>query len=212
MVQSWNWPAVRMALVRIPLEPSLLRPNLVARTLAEIDWTALRKNNPQLTHVVFDKDNTLTAPYVETLHERVEESTRRCIDLFGAERVAILSNSAGTLDDKDLQWKEAIERNTGIRVIVHKQKKPACLAEVLGHFDASCEKDGVLEPLQPNAVLMVGDRLLTDTVFGNASGMTTLHLSETLELKGDNKLAVVLRRMENLLLRAMGVDVAGKET
>jgi len=44
---------------------------------------------------------------------------------------AIISNSVGTLDDIDYRNAIETERNTGIPVIRHKQKKPSCLDEVI---------------------------------------------------------------------------------
>lgn len=49
--------------------------------------------------IVFDKDNTLTAPYVDTAHEAVAEALETSKRVFGADRLLILSNSAGTGDD-----------------------------------------------------------------------------------------------------------------
>ena len=39
---------------------------------------------------------------------------------------------------------------------------------------------------------MVGDRLLTDVVFGNLHGMLTVH-TQPLTLEGDNKVARAIR-------------------
>lgn len=190
-----------MTLFRVPLEPSLLRPNLVARTMAEVDWKMVQERFPQVTHVVFDKDNTLTAPYKDHLHKHVEQSLVECIELFGKDRIAILSNSAGTPDDKNFEWKEAVETATGIRVIPHREKKPACLDEVMNHFNFyRIENRSDNLSFRPSSILMVGDRLLTDTVFGNANGMVTLHLTEPLDTHGDNKIAIILRRLENAYL------------
>ena len=47
--------------------------------------------------VIFDKDNTLTAPYSFTMEPRIERTVRECQKLFGYDHVVIFSNSAGTL-------------------------------------------------------------------------------------------------------------------
>ena len=54
----------------------------------------------------------------------------------------------------------------GVPVLQHKRKKPAggC-QELVDRF--SC---------QPHEVLPVGDRALTDIVFGNVNGMLTAHV------------------------------------
>lgn len=48
---------------------------------------------------MYDKDNTLTAPYIDEVHPLVEEAFKESKEVFG-DRIVILSNSAGTLDDK----------------------------------------------------------------------------------------------------------------
>jgi phosphatidylglycerophosphatase GEP4 len=47
--------------------------------------------------------------------------------------VAILSNSAGSCDDVDYKMAKEAEKSTGLEVIRHKIKKPACLDEVSYH-------------------------------------------------------------------------------
>lgn len=107
--------------------------------------------------------------------------------------MAILSNSAGTQDDDDFRDALAIEEAMGIAVIRHAEKKPGGLAEVLDHFSME----------DPAALCMVGDRLLTDVVFGNLHGMLTIHtlpLCTGEENSGDNKVAKVIRGAENKAL------------
>ena len=49
------------------------------------------------------------------------------------------------------------------------------------------------------ALLMVGDRYLTDVVFGNLHGMLTVH-TEQLTTAGDNRVAQTMRRVEDWLV------------
>ncbi len=108
--------------------------------------------------------------------------------------MAILSNSAGTDDDPGYEDADIIEDALGIAVIRHREKKPGGLQEVLDHFE------NVEEPSQ---LCMVGDRLLTDVVFGNLHGMLTVHtlpLCKGEENKRDNKVARMIRAVENKIL------------
>jgi phosphatidylglycerophosphatase GEP4 len=116
------------------------------------------------------------------------------LSVFGPERVAILSNSAGTTAD-DPGYAEAIkiERDMGIQVIRHDEKKPGGLQEVLAHFSLD----------EPQRICMVGDRLLTDIVFGNLYGMLTIHclpLCKGEDNARDNTISKYIRSMENTLL------------
>mmetsp|Transcript_1330 Transcript_1330/g.2156 ORF Transcript_1330/g.2156 Transcript_1330/m.2156 type:complete len:96 (+) Transcript_1330:166-453(+) len=82
----------------------------------------------------------------------------------------------------------------GIPVIVHKQKKPACLEEVLFHFSQSLGT-----PVQPHEICVVGDRLLTDVVFANRYGLLSVLVSPINAFK-DHPIATLLRFMERQLL------------
>lgn len=164
---------------------------------------------------MFDKDNTLTAPYDNTsIHPKAQEGFASALEVFGHDRVAILSNSAGTLDDVDYEDAAAIEQNLGIRVIRHDEKKPGGCFEVLQHFglvgdDASDNYDKNTDGTSFKAmqldslaakVCVMGDRLLTDVVFGNLHGMLTVHTMPVCtgkENRKDNVPAKIVRRLEN---------------
>jgi len=82
----------------------------------------------------------------------------------------------------------------GISVIRHDEKKPGGLNEVMDHFDNVDD---------PSQICMVGDRLLTDIVFGNLYGMLTIHCLPLCSGKDnvkDNAIASIFRKTENTLL------------
>ena len=185
--QSWNGPAVR-TLFTILRQPSLLIPSLAVQDLSHVDISSLSKRG--IKGIVLDKDNTITAPYSLSIHPRVEDSLHNLMSSF-PDKVAILSNSAGTPDDKDFLEAEQIEAELGIPVIRHQEKKPGGLQETLDHFQLE---------LLPAEIAMVGDRLLTDVVFGNLHGMYTIHV-QLLTTENDNAMARVIRSFENLGLR-----------
>ena len=143
--------------------------------------------------VVFDKDNTLTAPYENDVHPDASLGLQSALLEFGKDRVAILSNSAGTKDDPGYKAAISIEEALGINVIRHNEKKPGGLSEVMEHFALR----------DPAKICIVGDRLLTDVVFGNLHGMLTVHtlpLCKGKDNRNDNMIASVVRLAENTLL------------
>jgi phosphatidylglycerophosphatase GEP4 len=161
-------------------------------TLEELNYTALRE---YVDVVIFDKDNTLTGPYENEIHPLASSGLTSALDVFGRDRIAILSNSAGTLDDTDYHDALEIEEALGIRVIRHDEKKPGGLDEVLKHFDLD----------DAAKICMVGDRILTDIVFGNLHGMLTVHtlpLCQGEENSKDNWISAKIRWAENTLLYA----------
>lgn len=104
-----------------------------------------------------------------------------------------MSNSAGTKDDPEYVDAIEIESTLGIKVIRHDEKKPGGLDEVLNHFEMT----------DPCRICVVGDRLLTDIVFGNLYGMLSVHtlpLCKGEDNKKDNKVAGTLRSVENSIL------------
>lgn len=101
--------------------------------------------------------------------------------------VAILSNSVGSSDDDGYSMAIHNEATMGIPVIRHRIKKPGCLKEVIDHFEQSMKRR-----ITPNQICVVGDRLLTDVVFANMYGMTSV-LVEPLTFIRDHPGALIVR-------------------
>lgn len=138
--------------------------------------------------LVFDKDNTITAPYGKEIHPKLKEVFSQYRELFG-DRMVIMSNSAGTLDDKKGDA-EQIESDLGIKVIRHIWKKPAGIGPVNEYFSSVIGSE-----YNPSKLVMFGDRILTDIVFGNRYGMLTIHTAFLTE-EGDCKAAAKIRKYE----------------
>lgn len=203
MVQSINLKALT-TMASVIRRPYLASPHVHVATISEVDFAAMR-DRCGIRAVVFDKDNTLTAPYALSTHPRASRGLQHALDVFGPHRVAIMSNSAGTTaDDPGYAHALEIERSMGVRVIRHDEKKPGGLHEVMAHFNnnnntSNDDNDTVVD--DPRQLCMVGDRLLTDVVFGNLYGMLTVHclpLCTGDDNKQDNKIASTIRTVENL--------------
>ena len=182
-----------MTLASVIRRPYLAAPHVHVETISDVNYTALR-DRCGIRAVIFDKDNTLTAPYATDVHHKADAGLSDVLNVFGRSNVAILSNSAGTKDDPDYEDAKRIEKEMGIAVIRHDEKKPGGLEEVMKHFS---------NVDHPSQLCMVGDRLLTDIVFGNLYGMLTVHcnpLCSGEENKDDNKIASVIRTGENSVM------------
>ncbi len=153
-------------------------------------------------YIVFDKDNTLSIPFkdsVETslVSKMASLQDATCASGKFASRMAILSNSAGSCDDDGFKLAKATERGLSMPVIRHLYKKPDCLGEVLSHFAPLSAGAGAV---RPEEICMVGDRVLTDIMFGNMNGMITV-LVAPLSIRRDHIVAVIIRFFErNALL------------
>lgn len=96
MVQSFNAAGI-LGIGRVLLRPSLLLPHVAVPHIGHLDFQELK--NIGVSGVIFDKDNTLTAPYLDEPHELVANALENARRVYGENRLLIISNSAGTLDD-----------------------------------------------------------------------------------------------------------------
>jgi phosphatidylglycerophosphatase GEP4 len=159
-------------------------PSCSARDIRGIDFGALREAG--FRAICFDKDNTLTRPYEDALYPPFEEALEECKRHF--EKIAILSNSAGSRDDANGKEAQALRDNLGLPIIRHRWKKPNCGDEVVKHFR-----------VLPAQIVLIGDRLFTDIYLANNSGMLSIH-TRPISLQNDNPAAMKIRNVENWLL------------
>ncbi|KAI8579769.1 hypothetical protein K450DRAFT_265711 [Umbelopsis ramanniana AG] len=180
MVQSLNVSGIVNAF-RVLRNPSLIIPHLVVDDIRQIDYKKLKQQGVKV--MAFDKDNCLTAPYENRISADFEPAWKLCKDTFGHDRVIIVSNSAGTDDDKNHQQIMPVLR--------HAIKKPGGGGALLERFQ---------HVAKPREMAMVGDRLFTDILFGNLNGTVTVLTRKIISEKGDNAIAARIRRFEHRLL------------
>lgn len=139
--------------------------------------------------MVFDKDNTLTAPYARDVHPDAAPALEEARREFGGD-VVLLSNSAGLAQyDPDGAVAEALEADLGVRVLRHASKKPAGTPAALErHFGCDATR-----------LVMVGDRYLTDVVYGNRLGMFTVRVAPFTEA-GEPVVVRAVRALEDSLV------------
>ncbi|XP_008789761.2 phosphatidylglycerophosphate phosphatase 1, chloroplastic [Phoenix dactylifera] len=170
-------------------EPHLALPHIAVPDIRWIDWTEMERLG--FRGVVFDKDNTLTAPYSLSLWPPLSHSLHLCRSAFPG-KIAIFSNSAGLRQfDQDGSEARALEESIGgIHVIRHEIKKPSGTAEdIEKYFGCSA-----------SLLVMVGDRHFTDVVYGNKHGFLTI-LTEPLSLSEEPFIVKQVRKLENILVK-----------
>eukprot|EP00887_Chlorella_sp_A99_P006848 scaffold2.g6848.t1 len=160
--QSFNAAGISLFARVAYADRPLALPHLTVPDVRWVDWAALRRAG--FRGAVFDKDNTLTLPYALGLHPRAAGGLAAATAAFDG-AVVLYSNSAG-LAQYDQQGAEAarLEAALGLPVLRHCEKKPAGGPEDMErHFGCPAHQ-----------LVMVGDRYLTDVVFGNRNGMLTV--------------------------------------
>lgn len=186
--QNFNADGIRLFAYIVGGHPELSVPHVSVPDIRWVDWRALRAAG--FKGCVFDKDNTLTEPYALGIHEPLAASMQHCMETFEG-NIAVLSNSAG-LQEFDPKGEEAaaMEKALGIRVVRHITKKPAGDAAALEkHFSCKAEE-----------LVMIGDRYLTDVVYGNRNGLFTVRPAP-LTLEGEPSAVLFARRVEDHYMR-----------
>ncbi|XP_042441547.1 phosphatidylglycerophosphate phosphatase 1, chloroplastic/mitochondrial isoform X2 [Zingiber officinale] len=169
-------------------EPHLALSHLSVPDIRWVDWPAIRRLG--FRGVVFDKDNTLTTPYSLALWPPLSPSLRLCQASFPGS-VAVFSNSAGLkqYDPDGAEAKALEEAIEGIRVVKHEVKKPSGTAEDIERY-FGCPA---------SLLVMVGDRVFTDVVYGNKHGFLTI-LTDPFNLSGEPFIVKQVRKLERLLV------------
>lgn len=120
--------------------------------------------NANIKAVVLDKDNCFAYPEDEKVWPAYLEKWEQLKKQYPGKRLLIVSNTAGSNDDKSYKQAERLEAITGVPVLRHTVKKPGCRDEVMQYFI----KNNVAS--RPSEIAVVGDRLFTDVMMANQMG------------------------------------------
>eukprot|EP00892_Ulva_mutabilis_P011184 jgi/Ulvmu1/8438/UM043_0016.1 len=188
--QLLNLPGINVFLdVAVRGKSELLVPHASVVGVYSIDWRKLAALG--FKGCVFDKDNTLTKPYSMSLEPGVQSSLALCSRTFNRNMV-LLSNSAGLKGfDRDFSKAAAVEAALGVSVLRHSSKKPA------GGTRELQERFGC----EAHEIVCVGDRGLTDIVYGNRNGLLTIQV-DPFDVEPESVAVRWARRQEARLLEA----------
>lgn len=148
--------------------PSLCVPLMEVALFNELSFPL---KNPEIKALVLDKDNCFAEDQSDKVFPEYKAKWEEMQKAYSKEALLIVSNSAGTNDDKGHLGAESVEKNTGIEVLRHSTKKPGCYNEILAHF----YQKKVIQ--RPSEVAIIGDRLFTDIIMANTMGAYGVWLS-----------------------------------
>lgn len=140
----------------------------VLTAIAELDWARIHAAG--VRYLVFDKDNCITKPHDTRLEPSLSDAWADAKRVFGADNILIVSNSAGTRRDPLGVGAENVSASLGVPVLLHAAPKPAtgCARAIIDY--AATQAPYMQADNGPSRVLVVGDRLLTDTALAHRIG------------------------------------------
>uniref|UniRef100_A0A0E0JPS8 Uncharacterized protein n=1 Tax=Oryza punctata TaxID=4537 RepID=A0A0E0JPS8_ORYPU len=194
--QRFNPAGVAAVAAVAASEPRLALPHVSVQDIRWLDWGELR--GAGFRGVVFDKDNTLTAPYAPGLWPPLAAAFDQCRAAFPPGSLAVYSNSAG-LKQYDPDGLDA----TAIEAAIQGVHKPGGEAkEIESYFGCSASNlvlVGMAIITCDDFTCNVGDRYFTDVVYGNRNGFLTV-LTEPLNFANESYIVRQVRKFEAYLI------------
>ncbi|ODQ58689.1 hypothetical protein WICANDRAFT_32399 [Wickerhamomyces anomalus NRRL Y-366-8] len=150
---------------RLFFTPSYSVPHLTVSSFDKIPIPLKFPNHqPNIRAIVLDKDNCFAKAHDDKVWPEYKEAWDKLRTTYPGASLLIVSNSAGTNDDKNHEQAKVIEERTGVTVLRHTTKKPGCHNEIMEYFKKNNIASG------PEEVAVVGDRLFTDVLMANMMG------------------------------------------
>jgi phosphatidylglycerophosphatase GEP4 len=181
--QFFNGRALVEAL-KVVKSPHLSIPRLDVCSIRDVPFRKLHERGFQW--LIYDKDNTLTLPYVDNVHESVRGAFEESLDVFGRANVIVFSNSAGSADDVNYAEAERLEQSLGVAILRHQERKPG-------------GGDDLKRIVGSSPAVVIGDRYFTDIVFANQNGHYGIHVAP-IDPTQDNAVVQMARKGEQFLV------------
>ncbi|KAK9240130.1 mitochondrial PGP phosphatase [Lipomyces kononenkoae] len=191
-------------------QPQSLIPALRVPTFADLPiplsqaLTTKSGSRPDIRALVLDKDNCFAAPDTSVIYPAYKDHFKLLREAYPGDKILIVSNTAGTRSmDPEFRLADALERETGVRVLRHNAKKPdpECIDEIMQYFLRSPSAD----VQKPSQIAVIGDRILTDIAMANRMGAWGVWIE-----KGVVPMDTLPIRIEQLWLRK--VETSGYKT
>ena len=150
---------------KLLLNPGLCLPHYTVSTFNDIPVPLSRAfTKADIRAVILDKDNCFAIPHHDDIFPPYRDKFQELRKAYPGSRLLIVSNTAGTHHDRGNARADILEKNTGVQVLRHSIKKPGCGDEIMKIL----QKD--VDITSPSQIVVIGDRLLTDTMMANMMG------------------------------------------
>ncbi|WOO88287.1 YqeG family HAD IIIA-type phosphatase [Mollicutes bacterium LVI A0078] len=134
---------------------SKLKPNLYVEDATKIDYKQLEEMGIKL--LCFDLDNTLDIP--DRITTELIPICEKTLELIAETDLEILITSNNSIPNRVKSFADLIDRP-----YISKMQKP---------FQKKYKSSKVITKYQPQEIMFIGDKLVTDVIGGNAFGSYT---------------------------------------
>lgn len=134
---------------------SKLKPNLYVEDATQIDYKQLEEMGIRL--LCFDLDNTLDIP--DRITTELIPICEKTLELIAETDLEILVTSNNSIPNRVKSFADLIDRP-----YISKMQKP---------FQKKYKSSKVINKYQPQEIMFIGDKLVTDVIGGNAFGSYT---------------------------------------
>lgn len=169
---------------RLIINPSLCLPQFTFGNFNEINFNVLKSH--KIKAIVLDKDNCFAKDQDSKVHHEYQVNWKEMQEVYPNANLVIVSNSTGLKDDTEAQ---ILQKNTNLKVLIHKVKKPGCYVDILHHFKS----------YKPYEIAIIGDRLFTDVLMANIMGSHSVWLRNGVS-KSNNLICRFERFFHDLLI------------
>ena len=173
----------------------LHRPIVYVNSINSINFHYL-KNELNITHIVFDKDDTLCLQHADILHQSIKESKiREIMEVFGENSFFCSNDRRNWNFDFESLAELAEEKNAFRKIDTGRVKKPNNHTAVIFEISRMSKMK-----VNPSNVCFVGDRIMTDIKLATTLNSFSILVDQFPESKHE-LLTMQLIRIENGMIR-----------
>lgn len=153
-------------------KPGLIRPHVIAKDISNLNFKKMKEMG--MEKIIFDKENTLTGkrkPFF--LNAKIKKSFVKAKAVFGKDNTMVVSNMGRNRYRGSRRWFDReLKEVKFFHRTSHTVRKPfnfnkiKNLAKKRYNYDLG----------NPEKMVMVGDRLTSDVMFGNINRMATVYV------------------------------------